>query len=50
MVSIEDVALTELGAVSPSNCQRIFGFLWTGFFFLALLFFQNEEGFIENFF
>ncbi len=48
MVSIEDVVSTELGSVSPSNCQLIFGFLWTDFLFPDLRFYQTVGRFIEN--
>jgi hypothetical protein len=47
MVSMDDVLLAELGSVSPSSCQRIFG-LWADFFFPALRLFQTEERFMAN--
>lgn len=48
IVSMEDVLSIDLGSVSPSNCQRIFGLRMAAFFAL-LRFFQTEERFIERF-
>ena len=47
ITSIEDVLSTELGSVSPSSCQRIFG-LRTVFFFALFRLFQTEERFMKR--
>ncbi len=47
IVSMEDVLSIDLGSVSPSNCQGIFG-LRKAVFFARLRFFQTEERFIER--
>lgn len=48
IVSMDDVLSIDLGSVSPSKCQRIFG-LRMAVFLACLRFFQTEERFIERF-